>query len=48
MIRMKFQTLALASILTLPLAATACSPGQGPTEPAFGETRRSPPVRYPP
>jgi hypothetical protein len=37
MIRMKFQTLALASILTLPLATTACSPGQSPTEPAFDD-----------
>lgn len=38
MIRMKFQTLALASLLTLPLATTACSPGQSPTEPAFDDT----------
>lgn len=37
MIRMKFQTLALASLLTLPLAS-ACSPGQSPTEPAFDDT----------
>ena len=37
MIRIKLQTLALASILTLPLATTACSPGQSPTEPAFDD-----------
>lgn len=36
MIRIKIQTLALASLLTLPLA-TACSPGQSPTEPAFDD-----------
>lgn len=38
MIRIKFQTLALASLLTLPLATTACSPGHSPTEPAFDDT----------
>jgi hypothetical protein len=37
MIRIKLQTLALASILTLPLATTACSPGHSPTEPAFDD-----------
>jgi hypothetical protein len=37
MIRMRLSTLALASVLTLPLATTACSPGQSPTEPAFDE-----------
>ena len=37
MIRIKLQILALASILTLPLATTACSPGQSPTEPAFDD-----------
>lgn len=37
MIRMKLQTLALASILTLPLSTTACSPGQSPTETAFDD-----------
>jgi hypothetical protein len=37
MIHIKLQTLALASILTLPLATTACSPGHSPTEPAFDD-----------
>lgn len=37
MIRRKLQTLVLASALTLPLATTACSPGQSPTEPAFDD-----------
>ena len=41
MIRKTFQTFALASILTLPLATTACSPGQSPTEPAFDDTETS-------
>lgn len=38
MIRIKLQTLALASLLALPLATTACSPGHSPTEPAFDDT----------
>jgi hypothetical protein len=37
MIRMRLSTLALASVLALPLGTTACSPGQSPTEPAFDE-----------
>ncbi|HEX3128874.1 MAG TPA: hypothetical protein VH394_16195, partial [Thermoanaerobaculia bacterium] len=41
MIRRTFQTLTLASLLTLPLATTACSPGQSPTEPAFDDTETS-------
>lgn len=41
MIRSKLQTLALASLLALPLATTACSPGQSPTEPAFDDTQTS-------
>lgn len=35
MIRSKLSALALASILTLPLAAAGCSKGQSPTEPAL-------------
>lgn len=35
MIRSKLSALALASLLTLPLAAAGCSKGQSPTEPAL-------------
>jgi hypothetical protein len=37
MTRIRLSTLALASVLALPLGITACSPGQSPTEPAFDE-----------
>ena len=37
MIRRKLTTLALASVLTLPLATTGCSQGSSPTEPAFDD-----------
>lgn len=35
MIRTKLSTLALAAVLTLPLATAGCSQGSSPTEPAF-------------
>lgn len=37
MIRTKLSTLALASVLVLPLATAGCSKGSSPTEPAFDE-----------
>lgn len=37
MIRRKLTTLALASVLALPLATTGCSQGSSPTEPAFDD-----------
>lgn len=37
MIRIKLSTLALASVLILPIATTACSQGSSPTEPAFDD-----------
>lgn len=37
MIRMKLTTLALASVLTLPLATAGCSQGSSPTEPSFDD-----------
>ncbi|HEX5716916.1 MAG TPA: hypothetical protein VF179_12205 [Thermoanaerobaculia bacterium] len=37
MIRTKLSTLALASVLVLPLAAAGCSQGSSPTEPAFDD-----------
>ncbi|HEX6863653.1 MAG TPA: hypothetical protein VF414_12590 [Thermoanaerobaculia bacterium] len=37
MIRIKLSTLALASVLVLPLATAGCSKGSSPTEPAFDD-----------
>jgi Domain of unknown function (DUF5666) len=37
MIRTKLSTLALASVLVLPLATAGCSKGSSPTEPAFDD-----------
>ncbi|MFP5286152.1 MAG: hypothetical protein ACLGI9_10480 [Thermoanaerobaculia bacterium] len=37
MIRTKLSTLALAAVLTLPLATAGCSQGSSPTEPAFDD-----------
>jgi hypothetical protein len=37
MIRTKLSTLALASVLVLPLATSGCSKGSSPTEPAFDD-----------
>lgn len=37
MIRSRLTTLALASVLVLPLATAGCSQGSSPTEPAFDE-----------
>ena len=37
MIRTKLSTLALASVLVLPLATAGCSQGSSPTEPAFDD-----------
>jgi len=37
MIRTKLSTLALASVLILPLATAGCSKGSSPTEPAFDD-----------
>lgn len=41
MIRSKLSALALASILTLPLATAGCSKGQSPTEPALFDEETS-------